>query len=149
MEQVFKEDAIDKSSSKILFYRFILHQIHLQCTEKVEKSSLDKAEDETGSSSDTVSAPGPGPSTDWSRSSPSKRMSESSVTSGELHDMANVLDRSGQGDKSLQEEVSFVFVSNYYSHLNYLNFSPRRIPLWETCWECSNRKSRSVANVTV
>ena len=90
---------------------------------------MDKAEDETGSSSDTVSAPGPGPSTDWSRSSPSKRMSESSVTSGELHDMANVLDRSGQGDKSLQEEVSFVFVSNYYSLLNYLNFSPRRIPL--------------------
>ena len=83
--------------------RFILHQIHLQCTEKVEKSSLDKAEEDTGSSA-SVSAPGP--STDWSRSSPSKRMSESSVTSGELHDMANVLDRSGQGDKSLQEEVS-------------------------------------------
>ena len=83
--------------------RFILHQIHLQCTEKVEKTT-EKSEDETGNS-DAVSAPGP--STDWSRSSPSKRMSESSVTSGELHDMANVLDRSaGQGDKSLQEEVN-------------------------------------------
>ena len=65
---------------------------------------MDKAEDDPVSS-EAVSAPGPGPSTDWSRSSPSKRMSESSVTSGELHDMANVLDRSGQGDKSLQEEV--------------------------------------------
>lgn len=80
--------------------RFILHQIHLQCTEKLEKS-----EDEKGETKEEVKEESPEKNTDWSRSSPSKKTS--AVTSGELHDMAAVLDRSaGAGDKSLQEVSS-------------------------------------------
>ena len=78
--------------------RFILHQIHQQCTEKCEKA-------------DREDSP-PQPAADWSRSgsSPTKKSSESEdrVTSEELanisSDMADVLDRSaGAGEKTLQE----------------------------------------------
>ena len=74
--------------------RFILHQIHQQCTEK-----SDKAEKEDSP---------PKPAADWSRSSPSKKNSDSLVSSEELanisSDMADVLDRSaGAGEKTLQE----------------------------------------------
>ena len=74
--------------------RFILHQIHQQCTEKCDKA-------------DKEDSP-PKPAADWSRSSPSKKNSESLVSSEELanisSDMADVLDRSaGAGEKTLQE----------------------------------------------
>ena len=76
--------------------RFILHQIHQQCT--VQCGGADREDSP------------PQPAADWSRSSPSKKTadSEDRVTSEELanisSDMADVLDRSaGAGEKTLQE----------------------------------------------
>ena len=72
--------------------RFILHQIHLQCTEKVEKISLEGRTESivivgSGAGEEAAAA-------DWSRSSPSKKTGDSSsLTSDTLHDMAAVLDR--------------------------------------------------------
>ena len=93
--------------------RFILHQIHLQCTEKVDKVDDDeegKKDDQISEGSDKKEeSPEKVNTTDWSRSSPSKKTS--AVTTGELHDMAAVLDRSaGAGDKSLQEVHGIVFI---------------------------------------
>ena len=80
----------------------------------MEKSLLDTKSDDQVASVDSDQQPDTLATTvtnvDWSRSSPSKKMSESSVTSCELQDMACVLDRSaGAGDKSLQE-VNIKFV---------------------------------------
>ena len=96
-----------EDSLKIFAFSFILNQIHMQCTEKVERASS-----ETKSEAVDIKSPGKnddeGISADWSRSSPSKKVGEGpELSSDALHDMAAVLDRSaGAGDSSLLEVVN-------------------------------------------
>ena len=105
--------------------RFILHQIHLQCTEKCDKA-------------DKEDSP-PHPAADWSRSSPSKRTGESEdrVTSEELanisSDMADVLDRSaGAGEKTLQE-VRTGLARGDMTSKTFISRG-KTVLWWETCW---------------
>ena len=101
----------------------------MQCTEKIERASSEREKSEAVDIKSPGKSDEDGVSSNWSRSSPSKKIGDGpELSSDALHDMASVLDRSaGAGDKSLQEVANTVHTRALVNcqalgstHLHYL-----------------------------